>query len=570
MSPTSSYKISSDLVISSWNLLTNPDNPVQSCRSNAVVDSKKTKGQVIADFHVKSTGRSEAVLTNAENSKASRNVGGQSAALTATCSSDHLDTEHRKYDTGDKITRQTSLSKSKKLETVNSVALPYEDQICNNDFNVKGDLVRHTKTHGTKRPFKCDECEKTFVNAGCLTRHKKTHTGERPFKCNECGSGFFRSDHLTRHKKTHTGERPFKCDVCGSGFFRSDHLKEHKSSHTGKRSFQCDTCKNEFINTHSLKRHKRIHAGERPFKCDICDKTFTQKGSLTEHKRIHSGERPFKCDACDKTFIQRYHLTLHERTHISERPFKCDVCEKTFNQKGNLKEHKRIHSSEYPFKCDACDKAFNQKRNLTEHKRIHTGEFPFKCDVCDKAFNQKNNLTRHKKRLHTDEYPFKSTNSKTGLTTPDDVSTITQLPSASNQPSTSDIHINKSQNQEEYREYTETVALLNEFIDTYPVTPDPGSCEHHDDLFLDQEMPEATFPDKQNADAGYLITQLHPVAGWPSTSGIHVNKSQHQEKYEETAEVLDYNHLQTIPPPKPSWDSDYSPGDYDDDDFLCP
>ena len=82
------------------------------------------------------------------------------------------------------------------------------------------------------------------------------------------------------------------------------------------------------------------------------------------------------------------------------------------------------------------------------------------------------------------------------------------------------------------------------------------------------QKPEATFPDKQNADAGYLITQLHPVAGWPLTSGIHVNKSQHQEKHEETADVLDYNYLQTIPPPKPSWDSDYSPGDYDD--FLCP
>ena len=150
----------------------------------------------------------------------------------------------------------------------------------------------------------------------------------------------------------------------------------------------------------------------------------------------------------------------------------------------------------------------------------------------------------------------------------------------SNQPSTSDIHINKSQNQEEYGEYsehTETTTLLNEFVDTHPITPDPGSCEQDNDLFLDlfldQEMPEATFPDTQNADAGYLITQLHPVAGWPLTSGIHVNKSKHQEKHEEIAEILDYildydyNHLQTIPPQKPSRDSGYPLGD--DDDFLC-
>ena len=161
VSPASSYKISSDLVISSWNLLTNPDNLVQSCRGDTVVDSKKTKGKAISNFRVGSTGRSEAVLSSAENSKASSNVGRQSAALTATCSSDHLDTEHSKYDTCDQISRQPRLSKSKKPETINSVAIS-EDQVCNTDSNVKGDLVRHTKTHDTKRSFQCDVCEKTF------------------------------------------------------------------------------------------------------------------------------------------------------------------------------------------------------------------------------------------------------------------------------------------------------------------------------------------------------------------------------------------------------------------------
>ena len=183
--PASAYKISSDLVISNRNfltkLLTKPENLVQSCRSNTAADSRKTKGQVIADFHVKSTGRSEAVLASAENGKASSNVGGKSAALTATCSPDHLDTEHSKYDTGDKISRQTRLPKSKKLETINSVAHPYEDKMCNNDFNVKGDFARHTNTNDTKRSFLCDECGREFVDSIGLKRHKRIHVGERPF-----------------------------------------------------------------------------------------------------------------------------------------------------------------------------------------------------------------------------------------------------------------------------------------------------------------------------------------------------------------------------------------------------
>ena len=681
VSPASSYKISSDLIISSWNLLTNPGNLVQSCQSNAVVDSKKTKGKTIANFRVGSTSGSEAVLTSAENSKASSNVGGQSAALTATCSSDHLDTEHSKYDTGDKITRQTRLSKSKKLETVNSVALPYEDQMCHTDFNVKGDLVRHTKTHGTKRSFQCDECEYEYVDAGSLKRHKRTHTGERPFRCDVCEKTFTQKSSLTEHKKIHVDEHPFKCEVCEYEFTRAGSLKRHKRTHTGERPFKCDECGKTFSQKGNLIEHTRIHTGERPFKCELCEKTFAQKSSLREHKKLHANERPFKCEACGYECISAGSLKRHKMTHTGERHFPCDECEKKFIQKINLRDHKRIHAGERPFKCDICNKRFTQKSNLTVHKRTHTGECPFTCDICDKRFTQKGNLTVHK-RTHTDELPFKGTacgkgfqrkthltnhafshssappfkddacdasfcqksslerhvcthnekqpykadrkfsqisskrcttdrnpvqpgsdhnnekslesshcdasptstttsnqhrkskihtmNSETEFTTPGDVSTITQLPSVSNQPSTSDIHINKSQNQEESREYTETVALLNEFEDTYPITPmDQGSCEQHDDLFLDQAMPEATFPDKQNADAGYLITQLHPVADWPLTNGIHVNKSQHQEKYAEIAEIL-YNHLQIIPPLKPSRDPGYPPGDYDDDDFLCP
>ena len=627
VSPASSYKISSDLVISSWNLLTNPDNLVQSCQGNAVVDSKKTKGQVIADFRVESTSGSEALLASAENSKASSNVGGQSAALTATCSSDHLDTEHSKYDTDDKISRQTSLLKSKKLETINSAALPYEDQMCNNDFNVKGDFARHTKTHDTKRSFQCDVCEKTFVNASCLKRHKKRHTDERPFQCEVCLKRFNRADILKGHIKIHTGKRPFKCEVCEKTFAQKSVLTGHKRIHTNERPFECDICEKTFAQKSSLAVHKRIHTNERPFKCDECEKTFIQRANLIEHKRIHAGECPFKCDECEYECVSASNLKRHKKSHTGERPFKCDVCEKTFAQKYNLTDHKKIHTDELPFKCTECGKGFRRKSNLNNHTFIHSSPSLFKCDACNVRFNYKSSLKRHvcthsekqpykanrqsrkisNKRCTTDRNPvqpgpdhnneksFKgshcnasltsttnqhikpknhTTNSETEFTTPDDVSTITQLPSVSNQASTSDIHINKSQNQEEYgecSEYTETVALLNEFANTYPITPmDPGSCEHHDhdDHFLDQEMPEATFPDKQNADADYLITQLHPVAGWPLTSGIHVNKSQHQEKHEETADVLDYNHLQTIPPPKPSWDSDYSPGDYDD--FLCP
>ena len=321
MSPASSYKISSDLVISSWNLLTNPYNLVQSCQSNAVVDSKKTKGKTIANFRVGSASGSEAGLSSAENSKASSNVGGQSAALTATCSPDHLDTEHSKYDTDDKISRQTRLLKSKKPETINSVALS-EDKMCNNDFNVKGDLVRHTKTHDTKRSFQCDIC----------------------------GRKFNKSFNLTRHEKTHSGEHPCKCDIC-------------------ERKFGCSD---------SLKRHANVHTGERPFKCEECGKKFTQKGKLTEHKRIHTGERPFKCETCGIRFFRSHHLIEHQRTHTYERSFTCNLCLKRFTRANSLSYHIKIHSADRPLKCPECGKGFQGKTDLNNHELSHSSIPPLR------------------------------------------------------------------------------------------------------------------------------------------------------------------------------------------------
>ena len=513
-----------------------------------------------------------------------------------------------------KSSRQTRLSK--KLETMNSVAFPYEDKMCNNDFNVKGNLVRYTKTHGIKRSFLCDVCGNGFARSHHLLEHKRSHTGERPFKCEECGKAFNQKRNLIGHKKIHAGERPFKCEECDKTFVKKSNLKEHKRIHTGERPFKCDECNITFIYKSNLTDHKKTHTRERPFQCEECDKRFFYKRNLKVHKISHTGERPHKCEECGTRFSRADHLTAHKITHTNKRPFKCNLCLKRFTRAGSLRYHIKNHSGDRPLKCPECGKGFQRKTDLNKHAFTHSSSPSFKCDACDARFFHKSSLKRHvftqctqskkqpykanrkprktsSKRCTTDRNPVQpgpdynnekslesshcdasltsttsnqhmkskthTMNSETECTTPGDVSTITQLPSMSNQPSTSDIHINKSQNQEEYGEYsehTETAALLNEFVDTYPITLDPESCEQHDDfldgLLLDQEMSEATLPDKQNADTGYLITQLHPVADWPLTSDIHVNKSQHQEEYEEIAEVLDYDHLQTIPPPKPS------------------
>ena len=568
-----------------------PDILVPPCQDHAVMDSRKTKGTAITDFRVDSISRSEAVLASAENSKANNNVGRQ-AALTAICSSDHIDAEHSKYDTGDKISRPTRRSKSKRPEAINSVALPYEDQMYNAGFNVKGDLACHTKTHDPERSFKCDACDREFTTANNLKRHTRTHTNERPFQCDVCKHTFRRADHLRVHKRTHTNERRFQCDLCAQKFTQKHSLMVHERSHTGELPFQCDVCKKKFTQKHGLTVHKRIHTGERPFRCDECHHTFSRADHLLIHKRTHIGKRPFQCAICNKDFTQKTHLRVHMDSHLDPHRFKCGMCGAGFPRKSSLGNHMHTHDETRQFKCDKCGNAFRTNQALWSHKFTHSNKYPFECDTCNAKFKIKSILTRHKK-IHTDKQPhkanrksskisskrftndrnpdqlepdhnnkksFKSSHcdasftsaistqhikpknhtmhSETGSTNPDNVSTTNQLPSMSNQPSTSVTHVNKSQNQEKYAEYVKTVALLNEFADAYPVTLKPGSCEHDDNLSFDQEIPEETFSDRQNTDAGYLITQWHPVAGRPSTNGIHINKSQNQKKYEEYAEYV--------------------------------
>ena len=545
-------KTSSDLMISSWNLLMEPDILVQPCRGDTAVDSRKTQGKAIADFRVESTSGSEALLASTENRKASSNVGGQSA-LTATCSSDRIDTEQGKYDTGNKISRPTRLSKSKKPKAINSVAPPREDQICNTDFKMKGDLARHTKTHDIKRSFQCEACGREFSRSDNLKRHTKIHTGERPFPCDECEKTFTQKYHLMKHKRIHTGERPFPCDVCKKTFTQKHHLKEHEMIHTGERPFPCDVCEKAFIQKHELIKHKRIHTGERPFECKECHLTFSQKSNLNKHRLVHDDTRTFKCGECGSSFKRKSELMAHGSVHSNKCPFICAICNAGFKRNSSLTKHKHTHdekrclykSNKIPGKTSnkRPGKKSTNNRNPGQPGPDHNNEKSFKSSRRNASSTSTSNQYI-KPKNHT-------TNSKTGLTNPGDVSTTSQLPSVSNQPPTSDIHVNKSQKQGkygEYSEYAETVALLNEFADTYPITLEPGFFEHHDDLFLDQKMPEATFPGRQNANADCLITQLHPVVDWLSTSGIHVNKSQDQEKYEEIAEVLAYNYLQPSPP----------------------
>ncbi|XP_033957099.1 oocyte zinc finger protein XlCOF20-like isoform X2 [Pseudochaenichthys georgianus] len=104
---------------------------------------------------------------------------------------------------------------------------------CNKEFNLKHQLVMHTKVHSDEKPFSCNVCDRTFrYKFNCLS-HMRRHTEKKTFICDKCGKNFVCSKHLalctgTEKKST---DRSIRCSTCGRTFYTDADLKVHVQVH---------------------------------------------------------------------------------------------------------------------------------------------------------------------------------------------------------------------------------------------------------------------------------------------------------------------------------------------------
>ena len=236
--PPNVDEILSDIIVNNHDLLAALDYLAQPLLNNAVIDSGRTGSKAIADFRIESTNTSETVIANDHNdqgSKASSNTDGQSA-LTATCSSTRLDTEHDKYDVHGKIFRQPDMLKQH--GTLDSVEHPFKCRECGKGFRREYAFENHKILHTNASPRRCNHCGIAFLEQCQFNKHMKVRHGECLFKCTKCNAGFYMKKDLMRHAKTHNDERPYKCDVCDYVCKRKDNLTRHKNIHANKLSFR--------------------------------------------------------------------------------------------------------------------------------------------------------------------------------------------------------------------------------------------------------------------------------------------------------------------------------------------
>ena len=126
---------------------------------------------------------------------------------------------------------------------------------CDRAFTTPSGFARHKYTHEPPR-FPCDDCDKKFFFSYELKQHRITHLKVRAHFCNygNCTRGFMNNADLLKHVRTHTTKR-MNCKKCEYSTTNPRLMKSHQKKHSNIDQFQCSQCLETFRYRNQLRRH---------------------------------------------------------------------------------------------------------------------------------------------------------------------------------------------------------------------------------------------------------------------------------------------------------------------------
>ncbi|XP_076064149.1 uncharacterized protein LOC143038601 isoform X1 [Oratosquilla oratoria] len=232
-----------------------------------------------------------------------------------------------------------------------------ECQDCNARFSSVLHLSQHReKVHNDPPSNACELCGKAFRTKVLLICHRRKYHPESEecrgakFECTECSMKFVVRGNLIRHMKTHTSRRindNIACGICNKVLSSKYTLATHMRCHSTLKMHKCAVCEKGFRSKYTLNDHmRRVHDSTgigRDKVCHQCGRSFFTKSELNYHLNTHTGFRPFKCPVCEDTYMSSSSLRYHLQKH-SNSIFTCQHCPAKFKNYVGWSSHlRRVH-----------------------------------------------------------------------------------------------------------------------------------------------------------------------------------------------------------------------------------
>lgn len=124
-----------------------------------------------------------------------------------------------------------------------------------------------------------------------VQKYYEIHVASKHFNkypCEHCDQVFNNKFLLTKHTESDHEDKLSRCELCGKSFAEDVHVKRHiYLVHTKRTPYECYHCSYKANKKSTLQVHMRKHTGEKPYQCDICQRCFSQSVDFRKHRANH-------------------------------------------------------------------------------------------------------------------------------------------------------------------------------------------------------------------------------------------------------------------------------------------